>query len=838
VFIAVKVGANMYAEKATIVFIFPPYWSDYYFHYHLGVGYIQAFLHERGIDSLQYVPKKAVTLSSLVKEVLSLDPEFIGFTCYDSNYYIIKSLAHSFKKEKPDVPIIVGGPTATFSDRFVLEDCPDIDICVRGEGEETTLELIKNNLSNLEDIKGISFRGNGTIIRTEDQALIRGDTKEAELDVIPSPYLYELIPLDGQCGILTSRGCTHRCVYCNFSAMSRHTVRYHSISRVIAELKKIDEYTRAAKKKKEMISIFDDAFSLNKERAKEICRRIINEGINLEFFAETRADACDLELLELMRDAGIKRLSFGLESAVPKVLRNIKKVYGGSGQISFEPERRFLNAVRENVELAKKLGFQTNVSIIVGLPGETLEDIEETLRFVKELDVEWYAHNYLNIFAGTELYETYKQYGYKLRRSKTILPYTTIYPYNVREVQPLENANLYSNLREDESFYLEVVTGSPAYSEDFLNVFVDVIPDLEVFYSWLAENGTLPFTLFITGSPDMALENLQDQISKFVDRGIPIGKAFVLKKVSVNGNQYSYVVVGAGQPIPPLSVFAEISASQNKGFLLTTQGKIVFTITTKDDVEGLIGLVKECVEGERVAIRYPFFACGIKDECRWGSELCPALGFRKVVIDQKGFIRTCFNGNIIGELTTSQKEFKDRLRSLYQETRLRRGCDSCILQDNCSVCLFPAPLSEQDYCAIRRGFPELEGFVSLMKIARMLKEVKFLDKVNAQKLSMRLKKHDKSHVMFDGKVVKVKPTIRLIYIDENPYIVDIRNQETFRVNQLTAEILESLILNQAMEGLIEELETCFKKSRNEVLEMIRKALLHFEEKGFLDVRSQ
>ncbi|MEM2975682.1 MAG: cobalamin-dependent protein, partial [Candidatus Bathyarchaeia archaeon] len=106
----------MSGQKTTFVFIFPPYWSDYKFHYHLGVGYVQAFLEEKGIDSLQYVPKKAVTPPLLVEEVLSLNPEFIGFTCYDSNYYMVKMLAHLFKRERHNLPIIVGGPTATFSD--------------------------------------------------------------------------------------------------------------------------------------------------------------------------------------------------------------------------------------------------------------------------------------------------------------------------------------------------------------------------------------------------------------------------------------------------------------------------------------------------------------------------------------------------------------------------------------------------------------------------------------------------------------------------------------------------------------------------------------------------
>jgi len=144
---------------------------------------------------------------------------------------------------RPDILIIAGGPTATFSDKYLLKDMPEIDICVRGEGEYTTFELIehlKNNdgLSNIiSNIKGVTYRKNGNIIRNQNRPFIK------EIDIIPSPYLTgilkpeDLLNQNGEISILTSRGCVYRCTYCNFSAMSRHTIRYHSIDRVMSQCK-------------------------------------------------------------------------------------------------------------------------------------------------------------------------------------------------------------------------------------------------------------------------------------------------------------------------------------------------------------------------------------------------------------------------------------------------------------------------------------------------------------------------------------------------------------------------------------------------------------------------
>lgn len=147
-------------------------------------------------------------------------------------------------------------------------------------------------------------------------------------------------------------------------------VRLHSIERVLAEL----EYIAAHQKRTGEhypVAIQDDAFTLLPPRAKALCQAIADRKLNLVFSCSTRADTVDEELIVLMREAGFSKIAFGLESAVPSVLRAIGKVRPPDWlDLDLAPERQFLDRLRSSVLLAKRCGFKVGVSIILGLPTE------------------------------------------------------------------------------------------------------------------------------------------------------------------------------------------------------------------------------------------------------------------------------------------------------------------------------------------------------------------------------------------------------------------------------------------------------------------------------------
>jgi len=822
----------------TFLFVFPPSRSDYTFRFHLGVGYIQAYLKDRGINAPQYVPKKRMPLPKMVDDILKHKPEVVGFTCYDSNYYIIKSIARLLKNSKPDLPVVIGGPTATFSDSFVLKDCPDIDICVRGEGEETTYELIKSGLTNLEKISGITFREKDLTVQVGDRPLIRGEKRDAELDILPSPYLKEVAPLDGKAGVLTSRGCVYNCTFCNFSAMSRHSIRYHSVYRVIEELRKIDEYINHnfPEPQKPLVQFNDDTFSLKTERAKEICRRIIQEKINLRFYADTRADFCDVELLKLMHEAGFREVNFGLETAAPRILRNIKKIYSGDRN-DFTLEKQFLHTLKENVRLAKKLGFHTSVSIILGLPGETIEDAMKTLQFVKELKVNEYSHNFLKIYPGTKLFETYRDYDLDLKESATILPYQTIYPYNVYALNPLPHASLQKSVTEDETTYVELIANNLTQLEntDWLNLITSDIKHQDTFASWLVNIGTLPFSLYYHHMNYWPIKESASQfVNELVQNKVPIGNFYFLTKVPLEKQvNNAYKLMRFGQSIWPHSLFVEMPFSkyQNRNFL-PENAKLIFTITNKDDVETLIYLSKTSINSEIINLQQPYPLSCIRDECRWVSEPCPAMKFHRLIIRPSFSIVTCFNGKPIGFVNSSYEEMETTLKNIQKKELSSRNCAKCPVRDACSKCLFPFPLTTEEYCDLKRTHPEIRDYLSLFRTTRLLlRDGGPLSEKKFKMVSTYLR-HKKAKKFFK---TRVKKDIELIYADGRPYVVNAKTQKIFGLNKQTAHVLSALMRGTGLKDLAESLHESYGEGKGKVVNYVKEALKSFEEKGFLEL---
>jgi len=412
-------------DSIEIAFSFPPGGNFWNFQPHLGVAYIQAYLAKKGIGSKQVIPPIGSTLSDCVDLLLSTDAKIIGFTCYDHNYFMVRTISAFIKRIKPEAFIIIGGPAATFSDELILANCADIDLCVRFEGEETTLELVSGMTEGslfdggLEDIAGITYRQGKSIIRNPDRELFGSKgSKECSLDGLPSPYLSGTLKGNEGTGVLSSRGCTQHCTFCNYSAMSKHTIRYHSIDRIINEIKYIQNAMEQNPPKFmgiNYVEFLDDNFTINIRRAKKILIRIIEEGIKLPFLCNCRPENVDEEFAELLSQAGFFGIFMGIESAVPGVLNRIKRVHNVKSRIKrddYAREKYYISKVREAVTLAKRNNLRTFVGTILGLPGETLEDGQKTIELIKELDVDYYAQNYLKAYAGTEFFNTASNHVY------------------------------------------------------------------------------------------------------------------------------------------------------------------------------------------------------------------------------------------------------------------------------------------------------------------------------------------------------------------------------------------------------------------------------------------
>lgn len=334
--------------------------------------------------------------SAIKNKIDAFKPEYVGITFTTPLFAQSKSIVNFIKELREDIRIIAGGVHVTSDYRNVMLSSK-IDICVIGEGDYKLLEIIESD--NLKKVKNIVYRERDKIVETEREK------NEKNIDSIPFPALeiininsykipYTMCKANPVFPLETSRGCIFGCVYCNKSIFGQ-AFRVKSVDRVISDLKKIQAWGFRE------VHIMDDGFSTDINRAKMICRRIVQENINLYIncFNGIRADRIDLELLHLMKAAGIYSISFGVESGSQRIVDRINK-------------RLSLEKVKEAFKMCRKVGIQTMAMFMLGLPDETTEDIRKTIRFAKELDADIAKFDIMIPLPSTPIFNEWKEQGY------------------------------------------------------------------------------------------------------------------------------------------------------------------------------------------------------------------------------------------------------------------------------------------------------------------------------------------------------------------------------------------------------------------------------------------
>lgn len=319
--------------------------------------------------------------------------DLIGFGSLTPTVNNVLRIARRIKNTI-DIPIIVGGVHATIAGKELIKE-KDIDLVVKGEGEETIVELLEvlEGKRKLSDVKGIYYKDREGIVFTGNRPLIEN------LDSIPfparhllkQPFLY--MPPDALktpvTSIMTSRGCPGGCTYCCTKQIFGRMVRFRSIRNVVDE---IEEAIKNYGFKE--IHIMDDNFTVNKSRVLEFDDAIKKKGIKTTFvFANgMRADQIDEDILKVFKGLGVLSVGFGVESGNQMILNNIKKGIK-------------LDTVRRAFKLAKKYGFETWGFFMMGLPGETRETIRDTINFAKELNPDFAKFLILKPYPGSEAFD-------------------------------------------------------------------------------------------------------------------------------------------------------------------------------------------------------------------------------------------------------------------------------------------------------------------------------------------------------------------------------------------------------------------------------------------------
>lgn len=345
----------------------------------LGILYLASYLIKKVKSVHVQVIDGAIKGEKVVIEQLkNFKPDLVGISVLTPSRHQAINIATVAKKINPRSKIVLGGIHPTLMWHQMMKNYPVTDYIIKGEGEITLYELVKNK--DLQNIKGLVWRRGKNIINNPDRPLVKN------LDEIPFPAWELINPLDypawGQgfsnginlekevrIPIIFSRGCMGSCTFCSTWKVWKG-YRFRSGKNVA------DEIEMVVKKYNAKHFVFqDDTLTGSKKEIINFCREIIKRGLKIAIHGTTRVDFVDEELLRLMKKAGFYKLAYGIESGSPALLRSINK-------------KTDLRIILKATRLTKKVGLQLCALMMFGLPGETADDRQFTNKLLKQINAD------------------------------------------------------------------------------------------------------------------------------------------------------------------------------------------------------------------------------------------------------------------------------------------------------------------------------------------------------------------------------------------------------------------------------------------------------------------
>lgn len=364
----------------------------------LGLLYIAAALlkdnHE--VDIVDYLIEDFTEehLTSLIKDKKI---ELVGISAVTPLANQAKTVSEIIRKNFPETKIVMGGPHPTLLPEETLKNCPAVDLLILGEGELRLPKLIAS-------LKENDFRGlDGLAFRQENEIVINPVVEYIEdLDRLPLParHLVDIKKYSRKMGsryfpattMFTTRGCPFNCIYCS-KPISGKMFRKRSPENVIKEIELLKKDFGI-----EEIIFYDDTITFDRERIWKICQLLIEKRLDIKWKCETRVNLVDKELLQKMNEAGCYMVAFGIESGSQRVLNILRKGIT-------------LQQIENAVEWANNASVSVLGYFMLGIPGETEEEIEATIRLAKRLNIDYAQFSIATAFPGTELYDIAKRAG-------------------------------------------------------------------------------------------------------------------------------------------------------------------------------------------------------------------------------------------------------------------------------------------------------------------------------------------------------------------------------------------------------------------------------------------
>lgn len=308
-------------------------------------------------------------------------------------------------KENSKAKVIMVGPhiSVLFEETLNIAEGA-VDVACIGEYDYTVRDVIKN-FNNLENVKGICFIKNNKPFKSSNRELIEN------LDELPFPAWHHLDMMkyfDGgklypYIDIISGRGCPNKCIFCLWpQVMHGYKYRLRSAKNVVDEIQRDINMCPQVLKGGEFF-FEDDTFTVDKNRAIEICEEILKRNLKITFSVNGRVDNADREMFKIMKRAGCREILVGFESGVQKILNNMNK------NITLQQSREFM-------KLAKETGLQVHGCFVIGLPGETEQTAKQTIDFALSLGLDTIQFSGAVPFPGTKFFNICQEKGWLLTK--------------------------------------------------------------------------------------------------------------------------------------------------------------------------------------------------------------------------------------------------------------------------------------------------------------------------------------------------------------------------------------------------------------------------------------
>ena len=454
----------------------------------VGVAFLAATLREAGfhVDVLDAFAEQ-IDVEETVRRIVASAADLVGISCLTPSAQYTLDLAARLRAESPQTKIALGNLHASLFAADILQT-GTVDAVGHGEGERTIVDLARWAAGEkaLADIPGISYRENGTTTDTPPAPLID------DLDALPFPdwrglpyRRYGLLPFatiaKPALTLAGSRGCPYRCKFCSLQYIGR-PVRKRSAARIVEEILHLTK-TYGARQ----VAFVDAYFPFSEKQGLAFCEEVHRVGREKipTLLTQLRVDVVTPTLMRELRRAGMRRVMFGIESGSQDLLDSVGKSFS-------------IQQARDGVRIAREAGVETVGFFIFGLPGDTPAYARQTIRFSKELGLDFAKFSMFVPFPGSIIYEALVEKGEldpkDWRRFTTFNPKPDELPYVPPGMTPDELAGFQH--RGTSAFYLRPKT--------ILNLLFRI--------------RTIPLDMVWSGARALALNAWQAIASRFVKR--------------------------------------------------------------------------------------------------------------------------------------------------------------------------------------------------------------------------------------------------------------------------------------------------------------------------------